>query len=720
MGINFPANPSAGDIYEEFGLTYRFDGTIWRQGTSGSTDIYVKRAGDSMFGPLALMPAYPTADTHATHKKYVDERIAAESLYQGTWQVAANIPDLNVPPNAPLNGYSWICQTVNPSIPEVAPASIPGIGGLTCAATDTVNWNETLGAYELIKGAVGIARMIISDTPPATGFHGQLLWDSDSGKQYVYYSDGTSDQWVQISGGGGSSKGTIVDDAPADGQIYGRKDLAWAIASAGVFVGDAPPAAPVQGELWWNSSNGTMYLWYNDGTSSQWVDVSGGGDYLSLSGGTLTGDLSISPAAGADATLNLDSDSSQASELQFKALDAIKFALYTDSQTTGPDTGHKLWLDSYVDAGTKTNVFGVDRVTQVVDFTQNPTVNGVPIGGGVVFVGDTAPATPTPGQLWWETATGKLAIWYEDVDSSQWVQLNGGGSSGGVTGAFLPLDGSLPMTNNLKIAKAGWKGVQLCQADATTIDWVINGDEQTFRISAVAGGGADMFGLAADGSGAFFFCPLFVENVPVVTEAPADGSQYTRQDNQWVANTVTVQATGGHGDVKMGFQGTDHAGWVRLDGRAITALTPTQQDVAINTLGFTTNIPDATDVVAMQPGVARAMGSVAGSWNIAQANLPAVNLTAASAGGHNHLFDVREGAADKNFWGFVNDGRDATDWAADVMIARSHAAGGTVESAPKPIFRDAGAHTHTVALGGSGTPITPKNMAVNMFVFLGD
>ena len=46
-------------------------------------------------------------------------------------------------------------------------------------------------------------------------------------------------------------------------------------------------------------------------------------------------------------------------------------------------------------------------------------------GGANVTVSDTIPAgTPTAGDLWWESDTGRLKIYYQDTDSSQWVDTN--------------------------------------------------------------------------------------------------------------------------------------------------------------------------------------------------------------------------------------------------------------------------------------------------------
>ena len=55
---------------------------------------------------------------------------------------------------------------------------------------------------------------------------------------------------------------------------------------------------------------------------------------------------------------------------------------------------------------------------------QTPTGGGGG-GGANVTVSDTIPAgTPNPGDLWWESDSGRLKIYYQDVDSSQWVDTN--------------------------------------------------------------------------------------------------------------------------------------------------------------------------------------------------------------------------------------------------------------------------------------------------------
>ena len=65
---------------------------------------------------------------------------------------------------------------------------------------------------------------------------------------------------------------------------------------------------------------------------------------------------------------------------------------------------------------------------QVLTYNGSVWVNSAPTGGSGganVTISDTIPAgTPTSGDLWWESDTGRLKIYYQDTDSSQWVDTN--------------------------------------------------------------------------------------------------------------------------------------------------------------------------------------------------------------------------------------------------------------------------------------------------------
>jgi hypothetical protein len=98
------------------------------------------------------------------------------------------------------------------------------------------------------------------------------------------------------------AKGEIFYDSTSktirvfDGTIIGGTLL-----NASVTVTDSPPANPTNGSLWFNSSNGGIYIYYTDGDSNQWVQPfvpagagGSGGDYtLPIASTTALGGVKI-------------------------------------------------------------------------------------------------------------------------------------------------------------------------------------------------------------------------------------------------------------------------------------------------------------------------------------------------------------------------------------------------------------------------------------------
>jgi hypothetical protein len=65
-------------------------------------------------------------------------------------------------------------------------------------------------------------------------------------------------------------------------------------------VSDTPPASPIQGQLWWESDSGLLNLSYNDGNTTQWVAVGGGGGPIPTNSPVFTGDPQAPTPATAD------------------------------------------------------------------------------------------------------------------------------------------------------------------------------------------------------------------------------------------------------------------------------------------------------------------------------------------------------------------------------------------------------------------------------------
>jgi hypothetical protein len=114
----------------------------------------------------------------------------------------------------------------------------------------------------------------MSDTPPTTMIHGQLWWESDSGRLYCCYNDGSSTQWVEINDAAGQDGATGPQGPPAPGFLrWAASDETTPVSLANAKVTDRMPyaytatgiraslnTAQVGGALftvdfkWWNGS----------------------------------------------------------------------------------------------------------------------------------------------------------------------------------------------------------------------------------------------------------------------------------------------------------------------------------------------------------------------------------------------------------------------------------------------------------------------------------
>ena len=88
-------------------------------------------------------------------------------------------------------------------------------------------------------------------------------------------------------------------------------------------------------------------------------------------------------------------------------------------------------------------------------FTISSTASG---SGATVTTDDSAPGSPSDGDLWWKSDEGRLKIYYQDADSSQWVDaspvlsptsMTSGSNSIAVTSTRSTVTGPLRVTGTL-------------------------------------------------------------------------------------------------------------------------------------------------------------------------------------------------------------------------------------------------------------------------------
>jgi len=123
-----------------------------------------------------------------------------------------------------------------------------------------------------------------------------------------------------------------------------------------------------------------------------------------------------------------------------------------------------------------------------VTFTYNAAKNSwlilpVSSGGSSVVVSDTPPSNPNAGDMWTDSETMKLNVYYVDADSAQWVEVSGSAtSSGSSSGSGVTMETTDPLITNNGTLGELWlnttSGELYACTDITTDDniWTNIGD----------------------------------------------------------------------------------------------------------------------------------------------------------------------------------------------------------------------------------------------------
>ena len=288
-------------------------------------------------------------------------------IYKGTIDLTVD----NAPPN-PLVGWSYF-NTGSGTVIQGGNPGWVGIVGDAVTGSERVIYNNN-NEWEIVQTPISQKGVLeVTGTAP-------IQVDNTDAQRPVVSVDAAT-----------TTAAGVITEAASDNVTYGRENGAW-VAVANTAVSANPPANPSNGDGWYDLNTGRLYLWINDGDSSQWAEANPG-------------------LAGGGASVEVD-----------------------DTPPTNPSDGD-LWWDSSDDSG-RLYVFYEDGSTnQWVEASPpaaaNPTVK----------VSDTAPANPEPGDLWWDSSEtggdngGRLYFRYSDGDSVQWVQTsNVGGANGQIWG----------------------------------------------------------------------------------------------------------------------------------------------------------------------------------------------------------------------------------------------------------------------------------------------
>ena len=212
---------------------------------------------------------------------------------------------------------------------------------------------------------------------PSALANGELAINFADGKLFYKHANGTI---LPFNTTGGNAYGTvnangtlIVAGTSSDvfslvagnnitisGDAVNDRIIINSTGGASVNIGDNPPVTPtpVSGDLWWSSSQGTLLIYYNDGSSSQWVEAVSGSMYanvaeqiaiagfnkannaLANSTGTFSGNLTITGTLTVGSnTVNITSNSISIGGINVEASIASSFDKANSANVLAFNTG---------------------------------------------------------------------------------------------------------------------------------------------------------------------------------------------------------------------------------------------------------------------------------------------------------------------------------------------------------------------------------------------
>ena len=381
-------------------------------GASGTSGQYLKSTGSSV--AWTTFPTIPAAQVNTD------------------WNATSGVSQiLNKPTLAAVatsGSYNDLLNT--PTIPSAQIQS--DWNQSSSAALDFIKNKPSLfdGQYTSLTGA---------PTVPATlNDLADVNIPSPSDNLYIKW-DASSNRWIQGSDNAGLSN--IVEDLTP--QLGGSLDLNGNDITGGTSstievsgdankikflyqnLSDLPSASSWHGMFAHVHSEAAAYFAHG----GQWVKLAKDSDIPTDTDTNTTYSISCADGDNADEEkirLTAGGDGSGDDDIVLEAGTGLSIARSGDKITFTNTVTDTVYTNSDVD--THLNVSGASS-GQILswngsDYAWVADQTGGGGSGATVTTDDSAPSSPSDGDLWWKSDEGRLKVYYQDTDSSQWVDAS--------------------------------------------------------------------------------------------------------------------------------------------------------------------------------------------------------------------------------------------------------------------------------------------------------
>ena len=328
-----------------------------------------------------------------------------------------------------LSGSSIVLGTGSDQVTLTANA-----GKLRSGSNDylTKGENIDLGSYNLTTtGKLLFANMYsaLSDLPSATTYHGMFAHVHATGGAYFAHGG----NWIQLANKSyvDTQVSALVDSAPAT--LDTLNELAAALNDDANFATTVTNSLALKAPLASPALTGTP--------TAPTASANTNNTQIAT---TAYVDSAVSGASGTYSNTNVDShlNTSTASSGEVLSWNGSDYDWVAQSSGGGGGGASVTTSDaapsspSAGDLWYNTNAGGLFVYYQDANSSQWVEVVGKTGATGPtnVSIGDAAPSSPSTGQFWWNSSANKLYIYYTDANSSQWVQATTPGAASTVAG----------------------------------------------------------------------------------------------------------------------------------------------------------------------------------------------------------------------------------------------------------------------------------------------
>lgn len=320
--LDFPSSPIVDDIYTtDSGTQYKWDGTVWNIVPTTVVGPEGPQGPAGADGKSAYQVAVDGGFT-GTEQEWLDSLHGATGSQGTQGQTGPEGPTGPVGPKGDQGdqgitglGIRFIARIA--TVGDLPATATQGDLYLIDETGDAWVWSDAASAFENagpivgptgaqgeagpagatgpegpqgIEGPVGpqgvglryAGRVATAAELPSTGLaHGDIWITEDNGNANVWNADTSTftdaGKIVGATGAPGADGAqgpagpTAVSADAGNFAVIGTDGLLYVPPGSATTTSDAPPASPKAGDLWWNSNNGFLYVYYVDADTSQWV-----------------------------------------------------------------------------------------------------------------------------------------------------------------------------------------------------------------------------------------------------------------------------------------------------------------------------------------------------------------------------------------------------------------------------------------------------------------